>query len=354
MLKAKGQIQRVTSVDVAREAGVSQITVSRAFTGKIPVSDSMRQRVMAAAHRLRYRPNSAAAAMNAGRFGAVALLAGTYTQHNLMSQALMEAIHDALGEHDLHLTLARLPDEKLTDSQFVPRILRQWSVDGLLINYNAMFPRRLEELVVRYRLPSVWINSKHHDNCVYPDDLAAGRYLTRYLLSLGHRKIAFANYNYGFNAESPPGHYSAVDRREGYLQVMREAGLEPRLFHGEELRDFDLALAFSKRWLAAKDRPTGVVIDSRSQTAAPIRLAAAGLGLLVPGDLSMAAFGGIPPTGKTELNITTLGVPEYEVGRAAVEMLIRKVNHAEQRFPPRAVAFTEMAGASCAQPAESN
>ena len=167
---------KVTIRQIAARTGLSPITVSRVLGDK---SDKhrpeTRERVLRAAEELGYRINTAARAISTGRFGSVALLMSTEGSFSYLPGPLMDGIQEVLEEQDLHLTVARLSDEKLTDAEYVPQILREWTADGVLINYHFHIPGRLIELVRRYNVPSIWINSKQECNSVHPDDFGAGR-----------------------------------------------------------------------------------------------------------------------------------------------------------------------------------
>lgn len=337
----------VTMNDVAKKAGVSRQTVSHTLNGRtegVYISEETRRRVMEVAEAMNYRPNGSALAIKRGRFGGAALLTSNLPHHSYTPQFLLDGVHDELSLNNFHLMLARLSDEQLTDDNFVPKILREMMVDGLLIDYIQHIPPRLIDLVRRHQLPAVWINSPQAEDCVRPDDLDAGYRATRHLLSLGHRRILFADYTHTGNFELE--HYSARDRWLGYSRAMSEAGLEPRAMRS---KDDGVAaadwVAYSRGWLTAADRPTAVL--AYQQEVSPVLIAAATLGWQVPADLSIVAFGSAD-LNVAGLPITTLTVPEYEVGSAAVQMLLQKIEVPEAVFPAKSFPFGFSAGATCA------
>lgn len=140
--------------------------------------------------------------------------------------SLVDGIEDALQLGDEHLTIARLPDEQLTDEGFVPKILSRLMADGLLINYQVDIPQRMHALMEAAAVPAVWLNRKLPLNAVHPDDFGDGVSATMHLLSFGHRRIGWIDFNIG--PEEVAAHYSNADRRAGYQTAMRRAGLEPR------------------------------------------------------------------------------------------------------------------------------
>ncbi len=319
-------INQVKMEQVAEAAGLSRPTVSQILNGKgHRYSKKSRQRVLDAVSKLQYRPNGAARAMRLGKLGCAALLSSTVQGHSATAGSLYSSISDAVNAHGMNLMVAKLPDQKLTDEGFVPKILQEVSADGLLINYVSHIPEQMIELIQMYNIPSIWINSKQEYDCVYPDEYSAAKTAMKYLLELGHRKIAFM-------ACACADHYSVFDRKKAYLDAMNEAGLATKIIGGEE----DFHIEHSERpglvrtILQKNDRPTAVLAND---THSEMLIEALSLGLRVPEDLHIAAFvsGHI-----SALNprITSLCVPETIMGQKAVEMLITKMADKTRKFKP--------------------
>jgi LacI family transcriptional regulator len=247
------QQRKVSSYDIARHAGVSQTTVSFVLNDRtdMPISAATREKVLASARELGYRPNRSARAIQSGRFGCIALLLSTVELRSILLPGLRDGILDALGERDIHLVLARLPDTALTDERYVPSILREWFADGLLVNYNSEVPDRMVRLIEENALPAVWVNLRREANCVYPDDEGMVRDATERLLSIGHRRIAYVNY-------TGVVHYSAADRIAGYRAGMAAAGFVPEVIESQHgILSMDEAHAILAR--PAEHRPTALV-----------------------------------------------------------------------------------------------
>jgi len=126
---------------IAEAAGVSIPVVSQVLNSKGQrFRPETRRRVRQAAERLGYRPNNSARAMATGRLGCAALVLSTQGYRSTLPAELLRGIDEELARHNMHLTIARLPDEKLTREGYVPKILREWLSDGLLINYTSDIP----------------------------------------------------------------------------------------------------------------------------------------------------------------------------------------------------------------------
>ncbi|MFA7237137.1 MAG: LacI family DNA-binding transcriptional regulator [Phycisphaeraceae bacterium] len=332
-----------TIKQIAEECGVSMTTVSRVLNGKnkeVWSSTANRSKeIRRVAEKLQFRPNGLARAMRRGSFHSVTMIEPTGQWRSTRFTELFDGLQDRLAAADFHLVLERLPDTKLINEGFLPRILRESSSDGLLVNYDSKFPPEILTLIRKYRIPFVWINAKIDADCVYPDDFQSSYLATRRLLELGHRKIAYLN--------QMSLHYSRTDRRGGYVRAMAEAGLADRVVEvsvGEE----DNRLALTKGLLTGEDRPTALVAYE-SYTITPALVAAATLGLRVPEDLSLVTFS-TAPAWTAGVPITTCIVPFYEVGQAAADMLLAKIEQPEVTFPPKAIASTVTKGSTCVAP----
>lgn len=333
---------------IADNVGVSVNTVSAILNkglGHLYRPDTC-QAVINAARELNYRLNASARATRTGRFGCVAMLQNVDSHGGALLSGCLEAVQQALGERRLHLTFATMDDDEPTRDGRLPQILSEWSADGLLVNCSKPVPARMEALIAEGGLPAVWINARMKSDCVHPDDLAAGRMAAEHLLKLGHRNIGFAHYGIGANEDLAQLHYSVRDRYAGYSTAMREAGCEPRWVWEERTPKPEERVAFSHRWLQAPRRPTAV-IAYHPCTALPILHAAITSGLHLPGDLSLIVFNRDVPV-VLDLRLTTAVIPERDVGRLAVEMLMDRLDGRTAAQPPRAVPFKIEAGETCA------
>lgn len=312
------RVETPTLADIARHTGVSLMTVSRSIRGVGRISKSTRDRVLNAANELGYRPNHAARSTANGRFDAVTIVLSANPRRSSLPRAVMEGMHDELALHRLHLNVAILPDEQLGDAQVVPELLRQTLSDGLLINYTDNLPPKLTEMLETYRLPAVWINHRRETDAVYHDDQLAARQAVGRLCELGHRRIMYADLT-----PYPAGeqlHYSTIDRRDGYVAAMREAGLVPAVEQALEpgaLRWERLAAAIKRH------TPTAVVTYS-GQIASTCAYAAAVMGMQIPRDLSLVAIDSrvVPYVG---FDVSTIAVQERRMGVEAARMLVRKL-----------------------------
>jgi LacI family transcriptional regulator len=333
---------RVTLREVAEQAGLSAKTVSRILNGKNkevwPSQARRGEEVRRIARDLGFRFNASARATRTGRFNSVGLVI-PYSpgSRGATPMALLGGVHDELASRGRHLVLSWLQEKKLTTDGFVPGILEELMVDGLIVHYDTGIPERMIELVGRYRIPSIWVNVKRDADCVHPDDFDAGRRVTEHLLRRGHRRIAYVDYHYHRPEDR---HYSKADRYEGYADAMRAAGLAPRLISdAPPLPPGQSRPDHIREWLTAPDRPTAVVAYSALEATPVAYVASRELGIKVPDDLEIAVF--LPGTHMHHVHVPLVEVihPWPAVGRASVDMLLEKIDHPSRRLPPRRVPF---------------
>ncbi len=334
----------VTLADIAARTGVSPMTVSCALRGVGRASAQTRRNVLDAARALDYRPNGAAQATATGRFGCVTLLMSTEGPRSTLPADMLHGIHDELARRDMHLATAILPDEQMVTDGAVPRILRKWMSDGLLINYTDHIPAELNHVLESHRIPAIWLNTRRQANCIHFDDETAAHDATAHLLSLGHRRIGYVQTTVLGSVGS--AHHSVRDRAAGYARAMVDAGLRPRMVTrasvGESRTDI-LEPLFD-----GPDRVTALLTYGQMEAHAAA-FVALGRGLHVPRDLSLLTFD-YRLTPYLGFHLGAALLPEREAGIEATRMLLELIQHPDRAQPARAVRFSFDAGGSCAPP----
>lgn len=273
--------QNPTIEDVARAAGVSVATVSRALRGLDNVATSTREKVRAAADELEYRAHPAAAKLAAGSSRtigvAVANIAGWYCAQVIGG---VEAVLAESGYEVLVVGVAG-PEAR---SRFIADIDRMHHrVDGLVLVDIRLEPEEAERLrASELRVVTIG-NSYPGLSSVRPDDISAARLAVDHLLDLGHRRIALIE---GMR-DDPMRTEVSWRRREGYTQSLTRHGIvvDPDLL---EAGDFSVvgAQEATHRLLELRDPPTAIFAIS-DEMAMGARGVAVERGLDVPGDVSI-------------------------------------------------------------------
>ncbi|WP_019178789.1 LacI family DNA-binding transcriptional regulator [Microbacterium yannicii] len=300
--------------DVARAAGVSKSTASRALTGAGYVSGSTRERVRAAAASLGYVPTTSAVSLVTGRTQTIGVVMPTLDRW-FFAQVL-EGIQDALRERHLDLVLYGAPPESAARREMFEHFLARKRFDGLIavgIEPNA---RELERLMAFGR-PIVSVGGYDAGtNAVSIDDEAAGRIATDHLIGLGHRSIVFL----GGDPDGARTSLGDERRRAGYLAAMRDAGLEASARHVESEVTLPGGYGAAVDLLGdRRTRPTAIV-GVCDEVAVGSIIAARRLGIRVPENLSVV---GIDDHAYADMfSLTTLQQRPHQQGRAAVQLLM--------------------------------
>jgi LacI family transcriptional regulator, repressor for deo operon, udp, cdd, tsx, nupC, and nupG len=306
--------QRANIEDVARLAGVSLATVSRALRGLPNVAEATRAAVQAAADELHYRPDPAAAQLASGRSNLVAvvvpILGGWYFAQ------VIRGVDAALTGSGLDLMVLGIADSDerarlLSGSHSIAR-----RADAIIL-VDVAIGEDGQAALARLGLRVVAIGvGAPGALCVRIDDTEVGRLATSHLLELGHRRIGLIRgqdaYDLGF---VPP-----ILRRDGYVSALAEYGVA---------LDADLELSgdFSieggrdamLRLMSAADRPTGVFAMSDEMAFGAFK-AAAELGLRVPDDVSIV---GVDDHEFAEVvGLTTVRQAVIEHGARAAQFVI--------------------------------
>ena len=339
-----GNAMSVTQHQIAKELGVSQRTVSVAFAGGGRINPETRDRILAAAAALGYRPNAAARAIRKGRFNAIGLLSSIRINEAAIHPLAMWAVQQEMARREMHLVMSPIPDLKLLESGGTPQILRQWSVDGILVSYTYNAPQPLVGVLEHHRVPAVWVNTRLSHDCIHLDDHGAGRACAQRLIDAGHRRIAYVSFR------ERNSHYSAADREQGYRDALAAAGLTPQVFVPPPGRQRDHShLPQVTDWLRDTDqRPTAVVTYEENE-AAMLLLAAARLGVAVPDELSLCAVrsSSVPVVG---VHLSGMELRHFTMGERSVQLLAQKIDQPLRRLAPVVVRPETVEGATVAPP----
>lgn len=301
----------VTIKDVAREAGVSVASVSRALNGHGGVTPATGQRVREVAARLRYIPHAAARSLITRRNHTVgALLPDLYGE---FFSELIRGIDLAARACGLHLLVSSSHDG--VDEAAAALRAMQGRVDGMVI-LSPPADAGFLQANLPPGLPTVLLNSAIVDtgHTVLNFDNHAGAFaMVRHLIATaGHRRVAFIG--------GPARNFDARERERGYRDAMARFAPEAplQIFEG----DFTEAAGYraGQDLLARGDRPDAV-FAANDMTAVGCLLAFREGGLEVPRDIALAGFDDIPIARYISPPLTTVRVNIAEMGRSALELL---------------------------------
>lgn len=304
--------------DVARLAGVSAMTVSKALNGRDRISEETRARVLAAASELGYVANAAARSLRGGRTDILGLLV-----QDLSNQYFAEIVRgasEAIRERGLDLVLYTSSNDPERERQRVATLSGGVS-DGLIIVAPHGSPGLLDQLQ-HSRVPVVLINAWNAGDfpTVNPENMLGARAATEHLLALGHRRVGFVT----GRPDSPlsPERPDGVMRLTGYRQGLAAAGLpfdetllHPGGLHLPQGREAGHAL------LDLPDPPTAI-FAANDLCAFGVIEAARERGLRVPEDLSVVGFDDVPLAAQVQPALTTVHHPLSDLGHRAATLLL--------------------------------
>lgn len=300
--------------DVADAAGVDTSTASRVLNSEAGhrVAAETRDRVLAAAEKLGYRPNAMARALRTARTFTLGI-AVPQLDNPVFPQIIIGATAAAHARgYELLISLV----DQVSDSRSVyERLAHANRVDGLLVS-TIEEEAALRRVLKRTSVPFVLVNRRLRavPNFVVHDNFEAAKISTEYLLSLGHRRI-------GHLAGRITG-YNGSQRLAGYEAALRAAGIQPdAVLVSEAGYTLEGGVRATEAMLAAKRRPTAILAATVMSGSGALKALHAA-GVRVPDDMSVMSIHDLPIAEMLHPPLTALRLPLQEMGKVAANGLI--------------------------------
>lgn len=338
---------RPNSLDIAYQAGVSQATVSRALRGSPLVSESTRLRVEEVARELNYKVDKSASNLRTQRSNTLALLLfedptadGPAINPFFLSMLASITRASARVGQDLLVSFQQLSNDWQADYENTHK------ADGLiLLGYGDFieYRNKLDRLNRRGAHFVRWGSAQPGQPglVIGCDNVSGGRELTRHLLSLGRRRIAFI----GTQTKQYP---EFRDRYAGYFRVLRESGLEidPAL-QIDAITTEESGYAAMKSLIHRNVR-FDAVFGASDLIAIGAMQALLEAGFDIPGQISIAGFDDIPAATYARRPLTTIQQDTRRAGAILVESLLHLINEeaVEGRMIPGKLVVRDSCGAS--------
>ena len=311
-----GARRSVTIKDVARYAGVSPMTVSRVVNGGQYVSDATRQTVMHAVRQLGYSPNLAARNLASAREERMGLLYGNPSA-SYLSEFLVGAL-DAANRHGVQLVLEKCEMTPAASRRAVRRLVAGGVVGVVLpppLCESAVI--RAELQAARMRIVAVAAARPPAEvMCVSIDEFAAAREMTRYLLALGHTRLAFI--------KGHPNQTASEERWRGFTAAVQEHANLPAARIEQGFSTFRSGLEAARKLLCGEPLPSAI-FASDDDMAAAVMAEAHRRALGVPNDLTVVGFGDSLIAAHIWPGLTTIHQPIAQMAGEAVDMLAASV-----------------------------
>jgi len=303
--------------DVARVAGVSQTSVSLILNrmAGARIADATRERVVSAAREIGYELPSTRRGFLAPSLGNVVAYLVDEISTSPHAVVTLDGARDACWESGFLVATHVTRSNPELEGATLEAIVRDPRVIGVI--YSTIFTRRVTPPDSLLGLPTVLLNCHGGDrrwHAIVPAEAAGGFAATQHLLSKGHRRIGFVN--------GEPWMEASSDRFKGYRQALAAAGVA---FDPELVRNGDwLPLQGYRRTLELlrlRERPSAIFCANDLMAMGALQ-AVRECGHRVPDDISIMGYDDQELARYTDPPLSTLVLPNYEMGRKAAELLI--------------------------------
>lgn len=314
--------KKYTITDVADMLGVSRATVSRALNGTSGVGPELREKIVAFADEIGYRPNTLARSLSKGRVNIVGLVFGDV--RNPFYSELTFYIQRALEKYGYTVMIFNNEYDLEREARSI-ETAKELCLAGLIL--FTVVTNMEEEQLRAMNIPIVFVNRtlefQNYDS-VLLDNFRAGYIATMHLIELGHKRIGFVK-----------GHQRSsvtIQRFEGYRQALKNYYLtlqEEDIFSGDlkMRKGYEIAEEF----FARRQRPSALLIGND--------LMALGFmdwckehGVEIPKELSIVSFDNIDFSALHGFELTTISQKVEEMGEKAAELMVRRIEEPEAEY----------------------
>ena len=317
---------RVSIKDIAKSAGVSHSTVSRALSNSPLIPASTRRRIERLARKMGYTPNAIARGLVTRRTKTIGVIV-TFIDDPFVAE-VVRGIEEMAADSGYRVILGTSHNDPAREVSLV-RALREWSVEGVIVA-SSRVGALYQPLLTEIGAPIVLINNQNRTRPLHPragdgeihsvvfDDVQGGELATHYMISQGHRVIAYLG--------GPSDYAENRKRLTGYRRALASAKIpyDPAIVCSGSGRVDSGSLA--KSLVALRARPTAIFCYNDMAAIGSLS-ALKQAGLRVPGDLSIVGFDDIPFASYVDPPLTTVHQPKEEMGRIAMHMLLDLLDH---------------------------
>lgn len=307
--------------EVAKRAGVSPITVSRVINNYDYVSAETRERVESVIEELGYVPNMLGQSLRFKQTMTLALVMTDIT--NPFWTTVARGVEDVAQANGYSIILCNTDESEDKQEQYLQMLLRR-RIDGILLVPACSDDPKPVRAIQKQGIPVVLLDRQIANvaaDVVRADSETGAYQLTQHLLSLGHIQIALLT--------GPQTVSTAVDRANGYLRALAEAGLQDSAAHicwGEFTKDSGFEMA--NRALAVTPQPTALFAANNFIAFGALE-ALSKKGLHVPEDKALVTLDDMPPTFPIDSFLTIVSQPALEMGQQAAQLLLDRLNGAD-------------------------
>ena len=306
----------VTILDVAKKAGVSKATVSRALSGKVVVSHSLKDRINKAIEETGYRPNLLARRLATNESNSVGLVITNGLYNGPFFSSMTYQAATCSEKHQRQLVLA---DGKhcREDEQNAINLLLQLRCEAIMIYPKYLTVDELDDIIDANSVPIMVINrelKRNRANSVFVDNQLCSTQMVNHLLEKGHRRIAFI----AGTPDSPTG----KKRLQGYRDALEKAGITPDeslVVHGNYKPESGYKAGLE---LLKNNSDFTCVLAANDDMAMGAIKAFTEHGYTIPNDISVAGFDDAPLGRYFTPALTTVHIPMDQMIQDALQILL--------------------------------
>jgi DNA-binding LacI/PurR family transcriptional regulator len=304
----------VTIKDIAKRVGVSHTTVSRALHGNSLISDETSERIRHMAREMGYQPSAAARSLKTNRSQVLGVILSSLDDP--FFSEILQGIEDSAQESNFSLFIAASQHDSHRERKIVQTMMEH-RVDGVII-CSTSFGAEQGRQLLEYGFPTVVVNNQSAENfrySIYHDDVDGSRQITRHLIELGHRRIAYLG-------NSISGR-TTLDRLSGFRQEMEAAGLSlpTEYIHEVPGGGAEHGMLVGEYFLSLPVRPTAIICFN-DLIATGVLKCLHEKQLKIPDDISVTGFDNISFSAYTDPPLTTFDQPKRFIGMEAARLLL--------------------------------
>lgn len=313
--------------DIAKEIGVSHSTVSRALSGSALVSEETRQLIQETALKLGYFPSAAARSLKTNRSQALGVIVSSIDDPYFSE--ILQGMEEVAQSKNYSLFMAASQHNRDRETA-IGQSMRQHRVDGLIV-CSTSFSDEQSQHFSKYGIPIVVVNNQaagEYRYSIYHDDRDGSRQVTRHLIELGHRRIAYLG-----NSQSGR---TTQDRLAGFRQELQASAIQipERYIHempGSEPAQAALAV---DHFLTLPERPTALVCFN-DMIAIGVLKQLHQRGIRVPDEFSVTGFDNIIFSDYSNPPLTTFDQPKRFIGQKAAELILSLLDSSSDIHVPQ-------------------
>ena len=317
--------KKVTSLEVAKLAGVSQSAVSRVFTPGASASKKTEAKVRKAAKELGYRPNILARSLITGRSRIIGLVVAHLD--NYFYPEALELLSNALQKKGYHVLVFMVAKTAGSIDEVVDEIL-DYQVDGIILASVAM-SSNLASRCTSAGVPVILFNRSQDDDtfsAITSDNILGGKKIARFLVAGGHKRIGYIA---GWEGAS-----TQRDRETGFVEELKQHGMS---LYAREVGNFnvDEARQAAHKMFSGDKIPDAVFVASDHMAFAVMDVLRFEIGLKIPEQVSVVGYDDVPVSSWPAYDLTTVRQPANRMIAETVSMILECIEN--KKTKPRQI-----------------